>query len=75
MEANSTGGQGSRRAIAPSDDDNDDDDVRMRLFTNLDVSTKQKWGTHLNILNNITDKKCNNLLCRKFELRTFLRKT
>jgi hypothetical protein len=25
VEANSTGGQGSRRAVAPSDDDNDDD--------------------------------------------------
>ena len=24
MEANSTGGQGSRRAVAPSDDDDDD---------------------------------------------------
>jgi hypothetical protein len=24
VEANSTGGQGSRRAVAPSDDDNDD---------------------------------------------------
>ena len=28
MEANSTGGQGSRRAVAPSDDDDDDDDIR-----------------------------------------------
>ena len=27
MEANSTGGQGSLRAVAPSDDDDDDDDV------------------------------------------------
>ena len=27
MEANSTGGQGSRWAVAPSDDDDDDDDV------------------------------------------------
>ena len=26
MEANSTGGQGSCRAVAPSDDDDDDDD-------------------------------------------------
>jgi hypothetical protein len=26
VEANSTGGQGSRRAVAPSDDDDDDDD-------------------------------------------------
>ena len=27
MEANSTGGQGSRRAVAPSDDDDDDNDL------------------------------------------------
>jgi hypothetical protein len=27
VEANSTGGQGSRRAVAPSDDDDDDDEV------------------------------------------------
>jgi hypothetical protein len=26
VEANSTGGQGSRRAVAPSDDDDDDDE-------------------------------------------------
>jgi hypothetical protein len=26
VEANSTGGQGSCRAVAPSDDDDDDDD-------------------------------------------------
>jgi hypothetical protein len=26
VEANSTGGQGSRKAVAPSDDDDDDDD-------------------------------------------------
>jgi hypothetical protein len=26
IETNSTGGQGSRRAVAPSDDDDDDDD-------------------------------------------------
>jgi hypothetical protein len=26
VEANSTGGQGSRRAVAPSDGDGDDDD-------------------------------------------------
>ena len=26
MEVNSTGGQGSRKAVAPSDDDEDDDD-------------------------------------------------
>jgi hypothetical protein len=27
VEANSIGGQGSRRTVAPSDDDDDDDDV------------------------------------------------
>jgi hypothetical protein len=27
VEANSTGGQGSRRAVAPNDDDDDDDDL------------------------------------------------
>jgi hypothetical protein len=34
VEANSTGGQGSRRAVAPSDDDDDDDDDEMghKLF-------------------------------------------
>jgi hypothetical protein len=26
VEANSTGGRGSRRAVAPSDEDEDDDD-------------------------------------------------
>jgi hypothetical protein len=26
VEANSTGGQGSHRAVAPNDDDDDDDD-------------------------------------------------
>ena len=26
VEANSTGGQGSRRAVAPGDDDDEDDD-------------------------------------------------
>jgi hypothetical protein len=33
VEANSTGGQGSCRAVAPSDDDDDDDDkTSERLF-------------------------------------------
>jgi hypothetical protein len=31
VEANSTGGQGSRRAVAPSDDD-DDDCVKVLMF-------------------------------------------
>ena len=35
MEANSTGGQGSRRAVAPSDDDIDDDDDDRRRFKEL----------------------------------------
>jgi hypothetical protein len=30
VEANSTGGQGLCRAVAPSDDDDDDDDVQVR---------------------------------------------
>jgi hypothetical protein len=29
VEANSTGGQGSRRAVAPNDDDDDDDAVQL----------------------------------------------
>jgi hypothetical protein len=33
VEANSTGGQGSRRAVAPSDDDDDDDDRSFVLFS------------------------------------------
>jgi hypothetical protein len=34
VEANSTGGEGSRRAVAPSDDDDDDDDeYDMLSFT------------------------------------------
>jgi hypothetical protein len=28
VEANSTGGQGSRRAVASRDDDDDDDDIK-----------------------------------------------
>jgi hypothetical protein len=31
VEANNTGGQGSRRAVAPSDDD--DDNFRLKLIT------------------------------------------
>jgi hypothetical protein len=31
VEANSTGGQGSRRAVAPSDDD-DDDNNKIKLY-------------------------------------------
>jgi hypothetical protein len=40
VEANSTGGQGSRRAVAPSDDD-DDDDVRWTtgILTNADYTS------------------------------------
>jgi hypothetical protein len=34
VETNSTGGQGSRRAVAPSDDD-DDDDCRLNWQTVL----------------------------------------
>jgi hypothetical protein len=37
VEANSTGGQGSRRAVAPSDGDDDDDDnsINSRQFNNF----------------------------------------
>jgi hypothetical protein len=35
VEANSTGGQGSRRAIAPSDDDDDDYDKHMHQQTSV----------------------------------------
>ena len=38
MEANSTGGQGSRRAVAPSDDDDDDDDDESRMQTSTGVT-------------------------------------
>ena len=40
MEANSTGGQGSRRAIAPSDDDDDydDDDNKLRMCVSVQES-------------------------------------
>ena len=37
MEANSTGGQGLRRAVTPSDDDDndgDDDDVCTKILSN-----------------------------------------
>jgi hypothetical protein len=32
VEANSTGGQGSRRAVAPSDDDDDDNDDELHYL-------------------------------------------
>jgi hypothetical protein len=35
VEANSTGAQGSRRAVAPSDDDDDDDDDEILLTDSL----------------------------------------
>jgi hypothetical protein len=34
VEANSTGGQGSRRAVAPSGDDDDDNDDQL---TNVEI--------------------------------------
>jgi hypothetical protein len=37
VEANSTGGQGSRRAVAPSDDDDDDDDDECNETGMLEV--------------------------------------
>ena len=39
MEANSTGGQGLRRAVVPSDDDDDDD---IFMFTFLDIKLEDK---------------------------------
>jgi hypothetical protein len=39
VEANSTGGQGSRRAVAPSDDDDDDDEC-------VECMEKQQMCTH-----------------------------
>jgi hypothetical protein len=35
VEANNTGGQGSRRAVAPSHDDDDDDDDDDQMFHKL----------------------------------------
>jgi hypothetical protein len=32
VEANSTGGQDSLRAVAPSDDDDDDDDIEEDMY-------------------------------------------
>jgi hypothetical protein len=32
VEVNSTGGQGSHRAVAPSDDDHDDIDYHLLLY-------------------------------------------
>jgi hypothetical protein len=32
VEANSTGDQGSRRAVAPTDDDDNDDSLRIIIF-------------------------------------------
>jgi hypothetical protein len=40
VEANNTGGQGSRRAVAPSDDDDDDDHLQSqatRLYVSLNI--------------------------------------
>jgi hypothetical protein len=38
VEANSTGGQGSRRAVAPSDDDDDDNEYIIHRKTIFQVS-------------------------------------
>jgi hypothetical protein len=35
VEANSTGGQGSRKAVVPSDDDDDDDDIYICIYVKL----------------------------------------
>jgi hypothetical protein len=44
VEANSTGGQGSRRAVAPRDDDDDDDDEL------ISPTSHSKPNTHNNKL-------------------------
>jgi hypothetical protein len=44
VEANSTGGQGSRRAVAPSDDDDKDGRYTcFYLFSNYDVLLTSKF--------------------------------
>ena len=50
MEANSTGGQGSRSAVAPSDDDDDDDDDDAPLLSPIRVICP----AHLSLLDLIT---------------------
>jgi hypothetical protein len=42
VEANSTGGQGSRRAVAPSNDDDDDDDMLIFIQVFLDIKLEDK---------------------------------
>jgi hypothetical protein len=45
VEANSTGGQGSRRAVAPNDDDDDDDDDDDIHSTGYFKHTYLDYGT------------------------------
>jgi hypothetical protein len=42
VEANSTGGQGSRRAEAPSDDDDDDDIYTLYIYIYLTGEGKEE---------------------------------
>jgi predicted nucleic acid binding AN1-type Zn finger protein len=42
VEANSTGGQGSQRAVAPSDDDDDDDVVQAHMCTRGTIKDKSE---------------------------------
>jgi hypothetical protein len=51
VEANSTGGQGSRRAVAPSDDDDDDDDdddlMTPRQLSRPVIKFNMPWCVYL----------------------------
>jgi hypothetical protein len=44
VEANSTGGQGSGRAVAPSDDDDNDDDYCCHHHVPLQLFPGLSWG-------------------------------
>jgi hypothetical protein len=45
VEANSTGGQGSRRAVAPSDDDDDDMTIHISIYFEPFLSINCKTWT------------------------------
>ena len=50
MEANSTGGQGSRRAVAPSDDDDDDDDDVAQIILLVILLMHEIHPRHCNLV-------------------------
>jgi hypothetical protein len=54
VEANSTGGQGSRRAVAPSDDDNDEDEF---------IAYEYKSYSNMFRLTNVAVRECTQTLC------------